>query len=358
MRRALSFALLLWASPLAAQRFAMDLLGDVEVWKTDGGSRILARDSGDGVVLGRLHGWLVVPLPNRIEFRALGVATVATEDLPEYGSLEQLELRWRPTPSFGLEAGRLLMPVGAFGQRHFSDANPLVGDPDLYPPVYPWGAVVGGVVGWFDYRVGAVSLPIVNPRYAPRPGHRLRPAVSAGLTLSPALRVGVGATYGPYLGRGVEFALPAGSRWQDFPQAVIAGDLRWSFAYFDTRAEAVWSSYEVPTHGDKKTGFGAYIETKVTLAPRWFIAARIESNDYAFIMPINQFFWAGARTLQRNAEIGIGYRPMAGGLVKLSYRRDQWPGVVGPAEPPAPNGYALALQGSLRVDVVGLFARY
>lgn len=341
-------------SAARAQQVALEALTDVEASKTDAGSLLLARNGGRAVFESRLHGFLLWRLPGSFEALAVGVATYGTDEDEGYASLELLELRYQASRALMVEGGRLLSPVGAFGARHFSDANPLIGSPDLYPPMYPWGAVLSGAIGAFDYRAGLVSLPVINEKYSPEPSHRPRPVAGVGLTAGPAFRIGVSATQGSYLHERLQDTMPAGRPWHDYRQTVVASDVRLSVGYVEVRAEFAWSSYEVPTVADDVSGWGAYAETRLTLSPRWFAALRLEYFDYPFILPINQFFWVGTTTLQENAELGVGFRPSAHSTIKLSYRRDHWPNEPNPGGPATPDGYAIALQGSMRVDVLGL----
>jgi hypothetical protein len=162
----------------------------------------------------------------------------------------------------------MLMPVGQFGARRLPHTNPLIGTPDAYPTLYPWGATASGAVGSFDYRVGVMSLPVVNVRYTPEAGHRLRPVAGVGWSAGPAFRVGAAVTRGPYLSSDVRALLPPGEEWTAYTQDIIAAEARFALGYVEVRAEAQWSSYEVPTRGDPVRGFGWYAEVRGHLAPR------------------------------------------------------------------------------------------
>jgi len=346
------------AGPARAQSVSAELLGDVETWKTDAGSRLLARNDGRLNAVGRVHGFGLLRPASIVELRLIGEleATTAADEEAEL-ELEMITLRISPTRAFNIEGGKILMPVGGFGIRRFSNVNPLIGAPDLYPTQYPWGAVATGGIGQFDYAVGAVSLPVVNPRYSPEPGERLRPVIRLGFTPSPAFRIGAAATHGPYLGPDSKSQLPANAAWQDYQQTVLSADMHFSIGYVDARAEVAWSSYEVPTISDPVRGLGSYAEVKVAHTPRIFTAARVERFRYAFIRGINTTTWIGVPTTQWNAEAGVGYRLSRSALVKASYRRDYWPGEVRPGSSPAPDGYALALQFSMLVDFGEMLAR-
>ena len=344
--------------PAGAQRLAVEALIDGEVWKTDDGSMLLARNSGRPAPQGRVHGWMAYSLARDLELAGVAVVEAGYAEAERVdGSLELLELRYTPRQSFGVRLGKMVSPVGTFGARHFSNVNPLIGEPDLYPPQYPWGAVVSGVVGLFDYRAGMVSLPTVNPRYSPAAGHRLRPALGAGVRIGPSFHLGASVTRGAYLGPSIAAHLPDGASWSEYSQTVGAADLRYSFGYFETRAEAAWSSYEVPGHSDRVNGFGWYDEVRLTVSPRLFGAVRYEDFKYAFIGAFGANRWVSAETVQRNVELGVGYRASESALMKIAYRRDFWPGSPGPGAPPMPDGSALAVQMSYSLDVTAKLTR-
>jgi hypothetical protein len=345
------------ANVARAQRVSVEALADLEMWKTDSASLLLARNHGKAAPQAKVHAWLVFSPLRNLELVTIGEAVAGyIEDERTEVELEMIEGRFRFGPGLQLRAGKILSPMGTFGARRFSNVNPLIGEPDLYPTQYPWGAVAAGSVGVFDYRAGLVSLPTVNPRYSPEPGNRLRPVVGAGVRVGPALHVGGSFTHGPYLGPTSSATLPPGTEWQDFSQTVAAADMRLSLGYVESRVEASWSSYEVPTLTKSVRGFGWYDETRLTLSPRIFVAGRYEYFRYAYVGSFPPSFWIGAETIERNVEGGFGYRISEPALVKVSYRRDFWPRTRNPGSPPMPDGSALALQFSYHLDVTGMLS--
>jgi hypothetical protein len=347
--------LVLGANVAAAQRVSVEALADLETWKTDSGSILLARNHGRVAPQGRVHAWIVLSPTRNLELVSIGemVAGYVEDERTEI-ELEMMEGRFTIGRGLVLEAGKIVSPIGKFGIRRFSNVNPLIGEPDLYPTQYPLGVVASGAAGWFDYRGGLVSLPTVNSRYSPEPGRRLRPAVGAGVRVGPAFHGGLSFTRGPYLGPTSSATLPSGTSWEDFGQTVVAADMRLSLGYVESRLEAAWSSYEVPTLGKSVHGFGWYDETRVTLSPRLFGAARFEHFRYAYVGTFPPNYWIGAETVERNIEVGVGYRLSEPALVKVSYRRDFWPGEPGPGAPPMPDGSAIAVQFSYHLDVSGM----
>jgi hypothetical protein len=358
--RALLFAavaLPLAAPPptLQAQRFALEGLAALEAWQTDDGSRLLARNAGRLAAQGRLYAWASFRATSRLELLAVGDVNAGNAETEDFAAeVELLEARLAASRALVLEAGRLLMPIGAFGARRFPHANPVIGMPDLYPPQYPWGVLASGARGPFDYRVALVSLPAINPNYTPEPGDRLRPVLGVGWTFGPALRVGAAWTHGPYLSSAVADSLPAGSRWYDFAQTVASADARFSSGYLEARGELAWSSYEAPYAPDRVRGLGWYVESRVTVSPRLFVALRLERFRYASIAPRDTNNWRANETTEQNGELGVGYRFGAGTLLKLAARRDNWPG---PDPSPffrTPNGYALAAQFVQQFSITAL----
>ena len=232
----------------------------------------------------------------------------------------------------------------------------MIGAPDTYGSIYPWGAEVSGAVGTVDYRAAMVSLPAVNERYLPKPGRVLRPAAAVGLTLGPGLRLGASATRGPYLSSALEAALPPGAGWRSYKQTVVGVEGRYTGGYLEARAEMIWSSYQVPTFTDEVEGLGGYAELRLTASPRLFVATRLERNRYAFVAPAKGGAWRGSSRTQYNGELGVGYRLSPDFLLKSSIRLDQWPG-PSPATFALPDGYAFAIQLSYRADLLGVFAR-
>ena len=342
----LALCLCLGAGPARAQRATVETLLDLEGWKTDAGSRLLARDSGRLAGEARLTAWGAWQPVARLQLTALGEASAGTaEPKHAYWQYDLLEARATLSPSLVVNGGKILMPMGLFGARRFSYTNPVIGAPDLYPTLYPWGVNVAARAGRFDLRAAAVSLPVVNTRYTPQPSGRLRPLIGAGITLGPSLHLGVAATRGPYLSRNLQPVIPAGRSWDEYRQSVVSGDVHFSTGYLDTRFEVAWSEYDVPTQAEKVNGLGGYGEARITLSPRVFLGVRAEMFRYAFIRPVSQNFWVGSETIENNAEVAAGYRVSSGWLLKASFRKDDWPQASPPGFP-LPDGYAAAIQAS------------
>jgi hypothetical protein len=335
-------------SALAAQ----DWLGvraiiDLEGWHTGGRSNVLTRDEPWALVV-RGFGFAVVE-PHPSWQLIAGVEVEAATDVDTATiELDHLALRFQPSPLVVFDAGKFPFPIGTFAARRFSTTNPLIGLPDGYPVIYPWGGQISGATAHFDYRAAIVSLPVTNEQYLPTPGHAPRPAISVGVTPLIGLRIGGSWTAGPYLGPDVSGNLPAGTEWQDYAEQIWAADLKFARGYFELFAELGASWYEVPTYSEDVKGTTYYIEAKYSWTPRFFTAARFERNLYAFVRPVGGGTWIARATDFVNTEVGVGFRINPRFLAKFSGRWDDWEIPPG-AEAFLGEGFAIALQLSYRL---------
>jgi hypothetical protein len=267
----------------------------------------------------------------------------------------QYGTHWSPSDAFVLEVGKMTHVVGTFASRQLSFRNPLVGAPDGYSLVYPFGVKVSGSTSVFDWRAALLSKPLTHADYTVDPSHAPRPAVGAGVTLFTGLRLGASATVGPYLNRDLAPTLLAGRSWRSYRQRLVAADLQLSRGYFEGFAELARGSYDVPG-GEAISGITWYAETKYTFTPRLYAAVRVERNDYPYIMPFNDFVWIADKSDFTDVEVGGGFRATPSTLVKLSVRADHWVPNPNPFAPQA-SGRALALQVSQTFDVLAMMGR-
>ena len=302
-------------------------LADVEVYATDARSPLLTRNDGRPAALGRLQLWgALEPWRGIVAFAQGqlegGPARADEERMELY--LDQFGVRLGRSRALVLEAGKMPHPVGAFASRRFSSRNPLIGTPDGYPLQYPLGAALTGSTQRIDYRAALVSLPITHEGYLPDPTPKMRPAIGGGITPTAGIRIGGSATWGPYLNDSLTPGLLAGRRWDAYRECVIAADAQVSRGYLETRGEIAWSSYEVPARAALLRGLTYYLEAKYTIAPRVYVAARYERNDYPFMRPASDSAWLAQATNLYDGEVAIGVRLAPSRLVKLAYRADSW----------------------------------
>ena len=340
----------------AQNAFIVQGIADAEAWKTDSGSVLLTRNGGHPSFLGRMHLWGAAGLGQHVVVYAAG--TMETGDArDESGTEWYTELagvRYTRSNAFVVDVGKIQPVVGTFAARRYSTRNPLIGMPDGYPLQYPFGVQASGASGPFDYRAAVVSLPVQHEGYTPEPTPTPRPAVGAGFTPAIGARIGVSATWGPYLNRDLAPTLLAGRSWRAYGEGIYAADAQLSRGYLELHGELARSTYEVP---DGETGIKTvrgltyYTEAKYTLTPRLFAAGRFERNDYPYIQPISDVAWVASPTNMYNGEAGLGYRVTSRTLLKASVRSDRWD-VAPEMRSFLGNGTAVALQFSQSFDVV------
>jgi hypothetical protein len=331
---------------------------DSELWKTDSASQLLARNDGRLGAMGRVNLWAAAE-PRRDVVLFGQVQAESGPGRGEPGSevyVTQYGARWSPSDAFVLEAGKMTHVVGVFSMRHLSFRNPLVGAPDGYSLVYPIGVKVSGSASIFDYRAAILDKPVWHEDYTPDPSSAPRPAIGAGVTPFTGFRLGASATVGPYLGRELPATLFGGQDWKRFRQHVLAADMQLSRGYFEANAELAHATYEVPGRADAMPGLTWYVETKYTFTPRFYLASRVERNDYPYIAPFNDVVWIADRSDFTDVEVGAGFRVTSSTLVKASVRADHWVANPNPFAPQA-SGRAVALQISQTFDLVELATR-
>ena len=352
-------ALIGLAAPLQATHaqggFLFQGVGDLELWKTDSASSLLARGSGKLAPLFRGDVWMAIePIRNLVFFNeTLAEAGNARDEPGTEIYAKQYGVRYSPSDAFQLEGGKIRQIVGAFSSRQLSFRNPLIGVPDGYAASYPRGVRVDGNVGIVDYRAGLVNLPVYRSGYTPDPSAALRPAIGFGVTPMTGARVGVTGTIGPYLNHSLTPTELRGESWTHYKQRVVGLDMQVSHGYFEANVEAAYGNYDVPGRGTPIDGISFYVEPKYTFTPRFFVATRVERNDYPFISPVTPTFWVANRVIVSDAEIGGGFRATSSTLLKLSLRMDHWTPNVNP-QAPHDNGYAVVMQWSQMVDFVEL----
>jgi len=338
------------------ERWTLAGMIDPTLWKTDEGSRLLARNDGDPSADGSLRVWFAAEVTDGLQAVVLGELYGASNENGVSTELEQAVLRYsfRTRKPLFVEAGSFVTPLGNFSGRYLPTVNPLIGRPTSYGVSYPLGVQVAGSRSRVDFRVAVVDLPLVNERYLPEAGSAPRPAVAVGVTPATGARIGAYFTQGPYLSDAVEPFLPAGAGWKDFSQRIVGLDLQFSRGHLELNGDWAQSSYDVPTRSDAHRGRAWFAEAKYTFTPRMFAALRVEENLYLFSRPLAPGTWIASLPTVRDVEVGAGYRLDRLTLVKASVRADRWS--VDPAvAADFPNGYAAAVQLVYRFDVRSWF---
>lgn len=254
-------------------------------------------------------------------------------------------------PYLNLQVGYIPSTVGSYGERTYSNVNPLIGTPLLYnyhshydpgyegpirsvedmlagreqrsiyglPVLYDncWntGLELYGVVGKLDYSLGLLSGSVSLPRVQQV---KNTPQVTTHLTwhFSPGLVVGTSAFYGTYLGEGIYGdTLPAEKDYEDYINGGIGYEFAGVFRFFEIRSESYYAYWEHPYIPTLKVVSG-YVEAKYKFYPRWYVAGR-----YDYFEPGKMTTASGTKEPwdypARRIEAGIGFHANRQMLVKL-----------------------------------------
>lgn len=261
-----------------------------------------------------------------------------------------------------VKAGRLSTAFGSFASRYDDLENPLLDQPLAYITEIPlrsdqwacgtrdqlqqrYGSVAnacGGspgrgegltpatlyglpgvqteiLVRRFDARVQLTSGSPANPRGWTVAVPYRQWTAGAGYTFSHRLRIGVSGFSGPYLDRSLASLLPVGRTIRDFPASAVAVDGRWARGRWSLNGE--WQRYRFASPGfmEAPSVRAWYLESKTTLTPRWFVAARVGRLTPGHVTD------TGGVTARRFApelgsyEFGGGYWLSRSIMVKASY---------------------------------------
>ena len=194
------------------------------------------------------------------------------------------------------------------------------GMPVSYDRCWDFGVVAMGTVRRMEFSFGAVNGTPSAPSPGPDENDGKAFLGRLGFAPWPAFRVGVSGAYGPYLPEGVQSALPAGARLDDFHQRLGMADLELQLGHYEVRAEGYVNVWETPTVGDLRIG-GGYVEGKATVIPSLYVAGRYE------VMRFGQL--AGATVTSRpwdenrdRLEAGLGYRVARRAALKTVFQRN------------------------------------
>lgn len=336
-------------------------LSDWELWSTTANSNLLTRNAGrwEGIAHAQLWG-AIEPLPGLVFYGQGGAYAAGLNSLNRTfdADMDQYGIRYIAGQGLVIDAGKLQPVVGTFASRHFSNRNPLIGAPDGYSLVYPYGVQISGERRFFDYRAALLTLPPSHAGYVPTPAARLRPAIGAGVTPFVGFRVGGSFSVGPYLNDSFTPAQLRDQGWTSFHQRVIATDVSFARGYLETHAEAARATYDVPGRIGALMGYTYYGEAKYTFTPRFFVATRLERNNYPFIRVFGtNTTWTARLTDFVDGELGVGYRFDQTTLVKASVRADRWWVPPGSTAFLGQGGPAVAMQVSKGFDALGWFRR-
>ena len=225
----------------------------------------------------------------------------------------------RPGPiGLRVDAGLIPSPVGLANLTLRPHLNPTIAQPaslfarlpalsgfrgpgaTLIGAVYPYGAQVTLSATHWDARGAVIDTAPMRTRRIfaqTNPPRFTNVVIGAGVTPFVGFRVGTSVTHGGWLRAGEN---PVVTRDHDATVVTIESDL--SFLY--TKLSGEWVRDSVGTDTGDRAATGWFVQGQQTLAPRWFVAGRIERISSPAVL--------GATTIQQQHLNGVqetlGYR--------------------------------------------------
>ncbi len=324
---------LLGAAPAAAQearpsRLAIDSVAAVDVTVDGDGNQVTGvfLDSLSAVDVG--HGFQTMFRPQVQRLAATG----------EWNrQIWIAELRYERSGDVGvrIEAGYIPSPIGLANLTLRPHLNPTIAQPaslftsmpsleprgprvTLLTGLYPLGAQATVSMRHWDARAAVMDTsPLrnrrvfgpVNPRFA-------NVVVGGGVTPFVGFRVGASVTRGGWLRAGESPTITV-----DRSASVVTVESELSFRHTSLAGE--WTRDTFETSLGDRTAAGWYAQGAQTLAPRWFVAGRVEQlrTTLPLAVPVDQRFKATEQTL--------GFRVTPEITLRISHRAIERFGVNG-----------------------------
>jgi hypothetical protein len=210
-------------------------------------------------------------------------------------------LRYQRTGPIGIriEGGLLGSPVGLANLTvRRPHLNPTIGQPaSLFSPlptvesrgprgnllgaVYPFGGQVTVSGARWDARAAIIDTSPLRRRgifVDPKPPRFTNVVVGGGVTPFVGFRVGASMTHGGWM-RADES--PTNTVERDAIVFTVESEL--SFAY--TKLAGEWVRDSIETSGATRVATGWFAQGQQVLAPRWFVAGRVERIVSPFVLP-------------------------------------------------------------------------
>lgn len=266
-----------------------------------------------------------------------------------------------PDRDLHLAAGKIPWFIGTYQARNYPDKNPLVGTPLMYQyhTGLGWWVTPGSVdqlvavtdggdpalgnphwaggmpviwESWWDVGLAAIGskrpfegmVGVVTgaPGWATS-GEEENSGKSwiarLGVTPTPAVRLGVSGSVGPYLNDFSNMFVPPGKTVNDYDQQLVMADAEFQFGHAEIRGEAFRNVWQTPNVGDLRTS-GFYAEGKYTLAAGLYAAGRYDQLRFSKVVGST----GGPRPWHRDVdrvETGLGYRLSRAVLAKAVWQR-------------------------------------
>ena len=227
-----------------------------------------------------------------------------------------------------LDAGLIPSPVGLANLTLRPHQNPTISQPaslfaalpaldtgaprtTLLGAVYPYGGQVTVSAAKWDARAAVIDTSPLRTRRVfaeTNPPRFATVVVGGGVTPIVGLRVGATVTRGGWLRAG---EAPAVATDRSATQLTVESEF--SFAY--TRLSGEWVRNIIETGSGDRVASGWFVQGQQTLAPRWFVAGRVERISSPLV--------AGALVNEQHltgSEEVLGYRLTPEIAIRLGHR--------------------------------------
>lgn len=205
----------------------------------------------------------------------------------------------RPGPvGIRIDGGLIPSPVGLANLTLRPHLNPTISQPsslftglpplevrgpraNLIGAVYSYGAHVTVSGLHWDARAAVIDASPIRPREVfaeANPPRFANVIVGGGVTPFVGLRVGASLTRGGWMRAGESPSITA-----DRDATIVTLESEFSFRY--TKLSGEWVRDTVETSAGDRAASGWFVQGQQTLAPRWFVAGRIERMSSPAVLP-------------------------------------------------------------------------
>jgi len=156
------------------------------------------------------------------------------------------------------------------------DASPGPGLPIVSAFEYDTGVQARYAPGMFDFAAAVTVGTLANPRFGDDNGGR-QIAFRAGARPAPGLMAGLSLARGAWL---ADEVVPRGTQ-RSYRQQAIGIDAEYSRGTWLVRGEAILSEWRLPAIGPALTARTGFLEGRLRVHPRAFVAARVDRLDFS-----------------------------------------------------------------------------
>ena len=186
--------------------------------------------------------------------------------------------------------------------------------PNLLGAIYPFGGQVSVSGARWDARAAVIDTSPLRRRgifVDPKPPRFANVVLGGGVTPVVGFRLGASMTRGGWMRAGESPTTPSTRS-----ATVVTVESEWSFAYSKFAGE--WVRDAIETSSGTRVATGWFIQGQQTLAPRWFVAGRVERLDSPLVL-----FTRAQVQRMTTVEETLGYRVTQDVTVRAGHRARQ-----------------------------------